>query len=440
MTLNAPKPVATLRRAALVILLATIAVLSAPSAAQAHEFGPFAIDRYAGIRVAPDELEIDYVLSLAETPTQADGDSIEADPDAYCTSLLDEIDVIVDDVAIALPAATTSVDREDGDGGLTTLRVVCNWTTALDPAATPHTVEFDDANYDGRVGWREIIVIGDRTEVSGDVRDESLTERLTDYPDPDENPEERRVAFEALASADADEASLPDNEPGEDDGGGDAFSDLIADADSGFGAQVLALGFAAFLGALHSLAPGHGKSVIGAYLVGTKGTKFQAFILAIAVALSHTLGVLILGLITYAAGAAFAPENVYPWLQGVSAVIVFGIGVWLVWTAVSEYKARTAAMSRSPKRVNSEHGHATHDHDHDHTHDHDHDHTHDHDHAHATSDHADHDHARRTHPRRTSQCARARSSPGRTRVQGGSGCAPHRLCRCRRRRRPSRSR
>ena len=73
--------------------------------------------------------------------------------------------------------------------------------------------------------------------------------------------------------------------------------------------MVVALGFAAFLGALHSLAPGHGKTVIGAYLVGTRGTKVQALVLAIAVALSHTLGVLILGIITYAAGAASPPNR-----------------------------------------------------------------------------------------------------------------------------------
>ncbi len=114
--------------------------------------------------------------------------------------------------------------------------------------------------------------------------------------------------------------------------------------------MALSLGFAAFLGALHSLAPGHGKTVIGAYLVGTKGTKIQALVLAIAVALSHTLGVLILGIITYIAGATFAPERVYPWLQGMSALIVFGIGVWLVVTAVREWRARDRLSAEAAER------------------------------------------------------------------------------------------
>ncbi len=59
--------------------------------------------------------------------------------------------------------------------------------------------------------------------------------------------------------------------------------------------------------------------------------------LAIAVALAHTLGVLILGIITYLAGAAFAPERVYPWLQGLSALIVTGIGIWLVVSEAKSY-------------------------------------------------------------------------------------------------------
>ena len=121
----------TVRRAALVVVAAVAVVLALPTPAAAHEFGPFAIDRYAALRVAPGELEIDYVLSLAETPTQADGDSIEAAPDAYCASLSDEFTLLVDGVALDTPPAAVTTARQDGDGGLTTLRVSCNWTIQL---------------------------------------------------------------------------------------------------------------------------------------------------------------------------------------------------------------------------------------------------------------------------------------------------------------------
>ncbi|MEM8902378.1 MAG: hypothetical protein AAGF02_01635 [Actinomycetota bacterium] len=376
-----------LRRGLLFTAVAAIVVLGMPSPASAHEFGPFAIDRYVGILASPDGLQIDYVLDLAETPTQADGDRIEADPASHCSTLLESMEVLVDGVVPDLVGPTASVLRQDGDGGLTTLRVECGWTASLPASPGERSIVFEDGNFTERVGWREIVVVGDRTEVIGDVSSSSITQRLTDFPDPDENPRTEAVAFDVFASDEVGPAELDDSVPGDDDGGGDAFSDLIADADGGLGSMLVALGFAALLGALHSLAPGHGKSVIGAYLVGTRGTKIQALILAVAVALSHTFGVLVLGIITYLAGAAFAPENVYPWLQGLSAVIVLGIGIWLVVMAVREYSARRAELEAG--HAHAHHGHRDHDHSHDHGHSHDHD--HEHGHAHDHHDHS-HDH------------------------------------------------
>ena len=199
------------------VAIGAVLLVLAPSTASAHEFGPFAIDRYAAIRVAPDEVQLDYVLSLAETPTQADGDSIEADPEQYCTELAEEIELSVDGRPVELAGLNATTLREDGDGGLTTLRVVCDWLSPLPTSNEARTMEFSDANYSGRAGWREIIVVGDRTTIDGDVTDESLTERLTDYPDPSENPDTETVAFEFTASDTADEASLPTTEPGEND-------------------------------------------------------------------------------------------------------------------------------------------------------------------------------------------------------------------------------
>ena len=313
-----------LRRGLLFVIVAAFVVLGMPSPASAHEFGPFAIDRYVGILAGPDGLEIDYVVDLAETPTQADGDRIEADPVGYCASLLDSIELTVDGAVPDLDGPTAWTLRQDGDGGLTTLRIECGWTASL--SSGPWSVIFDDGNSVDRVGWREIVVVGDRTAITGDVSDSSITKRLTDFPDADENPRTASVAFEFQPSDEVGPAQLDDSRPGDDDGGGgDAFSNLIADADGGAWSMAIALGFAAFLGALHSLAPGHGKSVIGAYLVGTRGTKIQALVLAIAVALSHTLGVLILGIITYLAGARVPmPKSATNYLMRLNAFAADG--------------------------------------------------------------------------------------------------------------------
>jgi nickel/cobalt exporter len=340
------------------LMAGVLGLLVVAPTASAHEFGPFAINRYAALLVGPDRVDLDYVVDYAETPTQADGDAIEADVPAACAERLAGMELLVDGEPVALSLTSSSSLRQDGDGGLTTLRIECDFGAPLDASDATRQMSFEDDNYRERVGWREILVVGDRTAIDGDVTDDSVTDRLTDFPAADENPDLASVTFAFTASDDVEPATLDRTAPGDDDGeGGDAFSDLIADADGGVLAMVTALGFAAFLGALHSLAPGHGKTVIGAYLVGTRGTKFQAFVLAVAVALSHTLGVLVLGIITYIAGAAFAPERVYPWLQGLSALIVTGIGIWLVVTAYREWRARATGAEPPHHHTLHAHGH-----------------------------------------------------------------------------------
>ncbi len=346
------------------VVAGVLGLLVVAPTASAHEFGPFAINRYAALLVGPDRVDLDYVVDYAETPTQADGDAIEADVPGTCAERLAEMELLVDGEPVSLSLTSSSSLRQDGDGGLTTLRIECDFGAPLTAGDATRQMSFEDDNYRERVGWREILVVGDRTAIDGDVTDDSVTDRLTDFPAADENPDLASVTFAFTASADVEPATLDRTAPGDDDGeGGDAFSDLIADADGGVLAMVTALGFAAFLGALHSLAPGHGKTVIGAYLVGTRGTKFQAFVLAVAVALSHTLGVLVLGIITYIAGAAFAPERVYPWLQGLSALIVTGIGIWLVVTAYREWRARATGAEPPHHHTLHAHGHLFDEHD-----------------------------------------------------------------------------
>lgn len=102
---------------------------------------------------------------------------------------------------------------------------------------------------------------------------------------------------------------------------------------------------------------GHGKTIIAAYLVGNRGTIRQAFGLGLAVTVSHTLGVLALGLATLFLSRNFRPETIYPWLSAVSGAIVLAIGI--------------ALAVRVVRRL-------LHDRAHRHTHDHDHDHPHAH--------------------------------------------------------------
>jgi len=76
----------------------------------------------------------------------------------------------------------------------------------------------------------------------------------------------------------------------------------------------------------HALSPGHGKTIVAAYLVGRRGTPWHAAALGAIVTATHTIGVFALGLVTLALSAFIVPEQLYPWLNLVSGVLVVAIG------------------------------------------------------------------------------------------------------------------
>src|SRR5262249_50815059 len=92
----------------------------------------------------------------------------------------------------------------------------------------------------------------------------------------------------------------------------DAFSNLMSVHPSGVGVFVFAALIAATLGAFHALEPGHGKTVVAAYLVGSRGTARHAMLLGLIVTASHTMGVYLLGAVTLYASRYVVPERLYP--------------------------------------------------------------------------------------------------------------------------------
>jgi ABC-type nickel/cobalt efflux system permease component RcnA len=143
-------------------------------------------------------------------------------------------------------------------------------------------------------------------------------------------------------------------------------------------------------GAGHALTPGHGKTIVAAYLIGSRGTPWHAMYLGLTVTLTHTLGVFALGIVALFASSYVLPEQLDPWLAAVSGVVVVGVGGTLLWRRVRPLLAR-----RQP-----DHHHGSHDHDHDYlnhphaheplhhhghgpSHGHEHHHTHGHEHGHS---------------------------------------------------------
>ena len=98
-----------------------------------------------------------------------------------------------------------------------------------------------------------------------------------------------------------------------------------------FTAAFIAIG----LGGLHALEPGHGKTILAAYLVGSKGTARHAVLLGMIITASHTAGVFALGAITLYASRYIVPEQLYPWLGALSGITIAGLGCYMLMRRLS---------------------------------------------------------------------------------------------------------
>jgi ABC-type nickel/cobalt efflux system permease component RcnA len=144
----------------------------------------------------------------------------------------------------------------------------------------------------------------------------------------------------------------------------------------------LALGVSLVLGALHALTPGHGKTVVAAYLVGARGTTWHAIALGSIVTLTHTGSVLLLGFVTLVASRYILPTSIIPALEVLSGLLIVSLGVYLLAQRLREWRHSQMHLQghvhyHSPDHNHDhEHGHRHHHHDSDHDHEHDHGHSH----------------------------------------------------------------
>jgi ABC-type nickel/cobalt efflux system permease component RcnA len=189
--------------------------------------------------------------------------------------------------------------------------------------------------YADHIGWHEITAIGDRATLAGStVPTASVSERLTRYPqDLLRSPlDVRRVSLSvspggAAAAVGQTTSAAPQTR------GVDAltraFTALVAAHRASIPFTIVAFLIAIALGALHALAPGHGKTVMAAYVVGRRGSFRQAVVIASTVTLTHTAGVVLIGL-TLTLSRAIAPERIYPWLGLASGCLLIAIGGTMV--------------------------------------------------------------------------------------------------------------
>jgi ABC-type nickel/cobalt efflux system permease component RcnA len=147
----------------------------------------------------------------------------------------------------------------------------------------------------------------------------------------------------------------------------DAFTELVAGRPAGLGMILFAVVVAVTLGAVHALEPGHGKTIVAAYLVGSRGTAFHAVLLGLLVTASHTAGVYLLGGVTLYASRYVVPDRLYPWLGAASGLIIAGLGLALF---LRRYAGHASPHGHAHARGSSHsHVHAA-DGDHSHAHAH----------------------------------------------------------------------
>jgi ABC-type nickel/cobalt efflux system permease component RcnA len=325
-------------------LLTLVVFLALAVSASAHPLGNFSVNHLATVSSAHGHVRVHYILDQAEIPTfQERGLPFATVLARKRDEVVRHVSVWVDGRPVALTASTGTIGHRPGQGGLPTTRVELD----LVGRASPHaSLRVTDATFPGRVGWKAVLAAGQRDPTHG----------LRTYPKAVlSSPSDVRAAtFRVRDGAIVVPHGVSVHTSGDRSGDG-GFTKLFDEAAAGRGVLVLLLLAAFGWGALHALSPGHGKAMVAAYLVGTRGTTRDAVALGATVTITHTLGVFALGFVTLALSAYVLPQDLYPWLNLVSALLVLSVG---------------AAVLR--KRTHHHHHHHEHDHDHDHGHGHDH--------------------------------------------------------------------
>ncbi|HEV2766483.1 MAG TPA: hypothetical protein VGV63_02095 [Acidimicrobiales bacterium] len=326
-------------RCALMLVGAAAATSALAAPAGAHPLGNFTVNRYARIEVSAEAVRVLYVLDLAEIPAFQERRAVEADPQGYARQRAEDIgqglELVVDGTARDLVLRDQLLAVLPGQGGLTTLRLSAVYAAELVPAPGDQILEgtFTDSNQPDRLGWREIVVraVGDAEILRTDGSRTDISDELRSYPeDRLAAPlDQRRVTFTFTPGSEPAPAPALD--------GGDApelmtdgFAALVTRTELSPAALAVVLLLALGFGAVHAVGPGHGKTVMAAYLVGTSGRPRDAVALGGIVSLMHTASVLVLGVVLLRVDRSIAAEAAYPALTLVSGLAVTAVGVWLL--------------------------------------------------------------------------------------------------------------
>ena len=369
-------------RRSMYLLLLLVGLVAFPVTALAHPLDVYLQATY--ITVAPTQLVVELDLSPGVlvapqvlTALDADGDQqiSEAEGQAYVAAILPNMVLQVDGKPVAL--AVTTIEMPPYltiQAGYGTIRV---FTTATLVAALTGTHQLTYQNNYAPTGsaYQVNALLEKETTVTlGKQNRDDKQQRMTMefvigsaastnvLSATSANPMEATTATTLAATS-----ALPAN-----------TSHLLAylyEPVRSPWVLLLALSLAVVLGGLHALTPGHGKTLVAAYLVGSRGTVKHAIWLGGIVTFTHTASVIVIGLLALFASQFIVPSVLLPILEVLSGLLVVLLGVRLLWQRWLAFR-----------------GGESHDHDHERHHDHDHNHPHSHDHADAHAHAYEHHH------------------------------------------------
>jgi nickel/cobalt exporter len=304
--------------------------------------------------------------------------------------------LLLDEKSIPLRLVASSVIFPPGAGGLPTMKMGFVYEAPYPPGMQRDRISLHylDNNYEGHSGWKEIIAVASSGSLSkSSVPSTDRSGELSNYPtdllsSPPQNLEASLEASlppalaQSLQQAGTEKTSpaaattqlkkVSASTPVQVKKGGahrehpltavlatqeaviaapplpmkanqqktprSRFTELITEQHLSpwflFTAALIAVG----LGGLHALEPGHGKTIVAAYLVGSKGTARHAVLLGLIVTASHTVGVFALGAITLYASRYIVPEQLYPWLGVFSGLTIAALGMYMFlrrWTGTA---------------------------------------------------------------------------------------------------------
>jgi len=270
-------------------LAGVVAFAAVPAVAQAHPLGNFTVNRYSLVQLDRGSVHVTFVLDEAEIPTFQD---LGGQPTAqrartwalaHVPAFAGKLHLTVNGSSVPLvpDANAVTATLRMGQGGLHCMRVTIPLSAPVSGNG-PFTATFSDDTFGDRVGWKEVVMRAAPGAVltRSSAATHDVSDMLRHYPSGMlSTPLDVRTATFGYRYGTGTSVSVgaPGGSGGESVAvSGGAFTNLVTHRDLGIGFILVAIGIAMFWGALHALSPGHGKSIVAAYLVGSRGTARHA--------------------------------------------------------------------------------------------------------------------------------------------------------------------